>query len=132
MVVSEEFFRPTITYNSSLAIQDSIMYNHKYFPEAAIYNLHKAAVDGRLLNMTSSKCMESFGAKYITKYSNVLLVTAQPGVGNNTLLSLRQWQLRHEIPYFWICGEGFAPWPDYQTPRTPICTLETAVAAASN
>ncbi len=107
------------------------MYNYIHFPEATIDNIHKAAVDGRLLNMTSSKCMESFGVKYVSKFSNVLLVTSRQEAGNNSLISLRQWRLEYEIPYFWICGDGFSPWPDYQTTRTPVCTLTAATTAAS-
>jgi hypothetical protein len=132
MVVDENFLQPVVTYDASLAVKNAVLAGNINIQEAAIDDLHAASVNGLLTNMTSTKCMEAYSTNYVSKVRNVLLVTREQAQGNNSLLSLRQWDPSSEITYSWICGDGFSSNPDFQYTPQPICTLSKATEAVSN
>jgi hypothetical protein len=123
--VSEDFFSPSVTYNTSKP--------EFYFFETGVPDaMHEAFLNGTLTNMTSSQCMEAYGINFVSKSRNVLLVTTDADTSNNSVLSMGAWDALDEIPYAWICGDGWSPTPYSDNPPSAVCTISTATAATSN
>jgi hypothetical protein len=93
--------------------------------------LHDAYLNNKLTNMTSTECMETYGTSFVSKSNNVLLVTSEADTANNSLLYTSSWGTTDQIPYAWLCGDGWDEFP-YDPPQSPVCTLSIATAAASD
>jgi hypothetical protein len=124
LVVSEEFFSPSITFNTS---------NLGYLVGTEVPGaMHEASLNGSLTNMTSSQCMQAYGINFVSKSRNVLLVTTDKSTSKNSLLSFSQYSLSDAIPYSWICGDSYSSTPFFQNPPSAVCTTAIATAAVSD
>ena len=94
--------------------------------------MHEAYLNGSLKNTTSSNCMEAYGSNFVSKSRNVLLVTTDADTSNNSLLYAGSWDATFEIPYVWICGDGWSGSPYADQPSSVVCTVATATAATSS
>jgi hypothetical protein len=94
--------------------------------------MHEAVLNGTLQNMTSSQCIEAYGINFVSKSRNVLLVTTDADTSNNSLLHVGTWSAMNEVPYAWICGDGWSFTPYSDQPPSAACTISTATAATSN
>jgi len=124
--VTKEFFSPSVTYNVSTIGYD--FYLGLGVPDV----MHEAFLNGTLKNTTSSQCMEAYGINFVSKSRNILLVTTDADTGNNSLLHVKTWSARDEIPYAWICGDGWSLSPYSDQPPSAVCTISIASAATSN
>jgi hypothetical protein len=123
--VGEDFFSPSITYNVSKISYYSLGTG---VPDA----MHEALLNGALKNTTSSQCMEAYGINFVSKSGNVLLVTTDANTSNNSIFTVGTWNAVDEVPYAWICGDGWSQNPYLNQPPSAACTISTATAATSN
>jgi hypothetical protein len=122
--VTENFFGPSATYNVSKTDYT--------FGIGVPDTMHEAFLNGTLKNTTSSQCMEAYGLNFVSKSRNVLLVTTDADTSNNSLLYVGTWSAMNEVPYAWICGDGWSSTPYSDQPPSAACTVSTAAAATSN
>jgi hypothetical protein len=120
IVVSEDFFDSSAVYNASIGFSTIDILNA----------MHEAAVNGNLSNYTSAECMTMYGVNFVSKARNVLLVTNTRDTTNNSVLASQEWDGTQEIPYSWICGDGWDgdPYAD----QMQVCTTTIAQAAATD
>jgi hypothetical protein len=124
-VVSEDFFSPSITYNTSK------MYDY-YWAPGVPGTMHEVYLNGSLKNTTSSNCMEAYGINFVSKSRNVLLVTTDADTNNDSLLYVGSWGSTDDVPYAWICGDSWSGTPYTNQPPSAVCTVATATAATSS
>jgi hypothetical protein len=124
MVVTEDFLQPNITVNatSGNGYVDSSM-------TIVLKDMHAAVLNGSLVKLDNSACMSKYANTFISNARNVLLVTTDTNP-NNTFLSSRSWSSTDEVPYWWLCGEGWDPTP-YRN-HEPVCTLAKAHEGVSS
>jgi hypothetical protein len=134
--VTKNFLLPTAIINSTL---DGEFDNEV----PVIFEMHAAALNGSLVKFNVADCMAQYASIFVSKARNVLLVTDSSAnyTYEDDVISFNPGDtLSYQIPYAWICGESFNPgengydvWDGspYRSHR-PVCTLETAVASASN
>jgi hypothetical protein len=126
IVVNEDFFNPSVTYNTSYILFESII------TPGVLDTMHEALLNGTLKNTTSSQCKEAYGINFVSKSRNVLLVTEDANTSNNSLLYMNAWDAFQEVPYAWICGDGWSKSPYSDQPPSAVCTVSTATTATSN
>ena len=91
--------------------------------------MHAAAVNGSLLQIDNSGCMTKYGSNLVSGARNVLLVTTDTNV-NNSYMGSSSWNSDDEVPYAWLCGDGWDTRP--YTDQEPVCTLAKAQAATTS
>lgn len=135
MVVSEDFFSPTVTYNYSGTRNPNWSGGYSYVSSSVLDTMHELAVNGSLVNYTSTNCIEAYSSTFVSKVRNVLLVTSHKNTNNNSLIGAGSWSEYNEVPYYWICGTsgvvGFWSENPYRDGE-PVCTLSTAISGASD
>lgn len=122
MVVSEDFFNPSVTYNIT---------GFNEIDQGISDVMHEASLNGNLTNTTSSQCMEAYAINFVSKSRNVLLVTTDADTSNNSIIYAGLWDAEAQIPYAWICGDGWDRYP-YTDPPSAVCSLSKATAATSD
>ncbi len=122
-VVSEDFFSSSATYNVART-------EYRSLGGGVPNTMHSAFLSGNLTNVTSAQCMEAYAINFVSKSRNVLLVTTDANTNNNSLLYVGNWEQTSEVPYAWICGDGWDQNP-YEF-SDPVCTAAIATAAASD
>lgn len=119
-VVNEDFLDPSAIYDTS---SDSTTLS-------IFSTMHDLVVQGSLANYTSTKCMDTYGVNFVSKARNVLLVTREAKTSKSEVLGSYIWGSYDQIPYWWICGDGWDANP-YRY-KMAVCTPSIAKAAASD
>lgn len=97
--------------------------------QSILDSMHAAAVNGSLLQLNNSACMARYANTLVSDARNVLLVTTDTNP-NYTCLASSFYEIYADLPYAWLCGADWSTDPYYD--NTPVCTLSTAQAGASN
>jgi hypothetical protein len=121
IVVDETFLTSSAIYNSSHA--DILSQG-----DEVLDMLHEKALNGALVKYDPAACMAEYAVPFVSKVRNVLLVSTDNDPTNNVLQSYF-WDAGFEVPFYWICGDGYSPDP-YRDKETP-CTLSIATSGAA-
>ena len=123
-VVTEDFLAANATID-----KPGPMVPYYYDTYGLLNSLHAAAINGSLTKMNSSACMSKYSSTFVSDARNVLLVSTDTNI-NTTYLGISTWRPDAQVPYAWLCGDGWSPSP--YDDNEPVCTLAKAQAGASN
>jgi hypothetical protein len=119
-VVTEDFLQPDAVFNGTI---DDRYYS--YIDDDFLSEMHTAALNGTLNKLDNSDCMGRYATNFVSQSRNVLLVTTDTN-DTNQFLQYGTWIADQEIPYWWLCGNQWNPYP--YSEHEPVCTLSTARA----
>jgi hypothetical protein len=118
MVVSKNFLGPQA---SGITSESKI-----------IQSMRDMALNGKLVNYTSSQCIEAYSNNFVSNIRNVLLITGDNDSNNRSLLYSNKWDSYDQIPYAWLCGDGWSYNPYTVNPPKAICTSSVALSKVSS
>lgn len=126
-VVTQDFLKADAVLNASDSSGSN--YYYSYVNPDVLTSMHTAAISGSLAQVNNAACMAKYANTFVSNARNVVLVSTDTNP-NTTYLGSSQWSSSDEIPYWWLCGDGWdsSPYVD----NSPVCTLAKAQATASN
>jgi hypothetical protein len=122
IVVEEAFLTPTAVFNYT----DNV----KLLPSPLLEIMHAKSQNNSFTRYESADCMTLYGANFVSKARNVLLVTKDSNTSNNIAIDFDGWHSGNEVPFAWICGDAYDPNP-YTSSNTTVCTLSKAKSTVS-
>jgi hypothetical protein len=106
--------------------------------------MHELFMNGTLHNYTNTQCMQAYGTDYVSKVSNVLLVTTNTSftaISNSSAILYYTWYgastpaggAADEVPFSWLCGDfGYNKNPYTSIPQSGVCKASIAIANEPN
>lgn len=126
IIATESFLNSTPVYNGTAKDVE--------VSATIIDAMNEKAINGSLVKYEPLECQNAYGEPFVSRFRNVMLVTTDKNATNNVLggrlASIRDLDGFNDIPYTWICGDGYtqSSWSKYvnRTIYGQDCTKSTA------
>lgn len=126
IIATEPFLNSTPVYNGTV--------KDVQVTSGIISTMNQKALTGSLVKYEPLDCQNAYSEAFVSKFQNVVLITADKNGTNNVLggrlASIRDYNGFNDIPYTWVCGDGYtkSPWSTYvdYTIYGEECTKSTA------
>lgn len=131
--VTEDFLSPAATYNVTNFDQKHGLAGTAF--QSLIDGIHDSAIGAqgstKFTNLTSAQCVEAYATNFVSQYGNVILISSNPNTSNSSIISCSFIGHQHEIPYSWVCGDGWSADPHIHGQQQQVCTLTNATQGLS-